>query len=395
MSKDSKNKILKTKALRQGLAIYKTARSPFWYVRLRDPIARSYVVRSTKETSRIEAMEVAGEFAESYHSQANSDHAAKKATSFEHYAKKLMAFQKGKSKWSDGDNKLLNRSKDGLIVYFGKHDVSKITTGMVRDYLIHLDANRGKRLADSTKAKHTIIMRKVLALAVEDGVLNVLPVMPKQKTVDTPRHSFTQAEYERFQSAGQTCWQRGDKVRGVAITGHHLTMFFFGVHSFLRPTEGELFRLKHKDVQIKGDPAHLELNVRGGKTGARVSVTMPLAVPLYEPFKNPFTRTPHEPEDYVWMPEYPNRRTAINTARRLFNHILKEAGLEDADRKLSPYSLRHYAIQARLRESKGKVNLYSLAKNAGTSVDQLERFYLKKMAPTKELIVNLQTRGED
>jgi integrase len=102
-----------------------------------------------------------------------------------------------------------------------------------------------------------------------------------------------------------------------------------------------------------------------------------------------------DPEAYVWMPEYPNRRTAISTARRLFNHILKEAGLTDKDKKITPYSLRHYALQARLRGSQGKVNIHMLAKNAGTSVDQLERFYLDKMAPTKEMIRNLQTRGDD
>ena len=95
------------------------------------------------------------------------------------------------------------------------------------------------------------------------------------------------------------------------------------------------------------------------------------------------------------MPGYSNRTTAINTSRRLFNHILKNADLIDEDPKLTPYSLRHYALQARLRGSHGKVNMYTLAKNAGTSVDQLERFYLNKMAPTKELIENLQYRGSD
>ena len=33
----------------------------------------------------------------------------------------------------------------------------------------------------------------------------------------------------------------------------------------------------------------------------------------------------------------------------------------------------------------------TLAQNAGTSVDQLERFYLKRMAPSKEMIENLHT----
>ncbi|KUJ76288.1 recombinase [Ruegeria marisrubri] len=390
MSKDSKNQISKLKHLRKGLAIYRTGRSPYWFIRLRDPIAGKYVHRSSKEESRLEAIEVAYEFADTYHSKANSDHAQKKTTSFEHYAKKLMTVQKGKSKWSDGDNKLLNRSKDGLICYFGKYDVTKINTGMVRDYLVHLDQNRSKKLAESTKAKHTIIIRKVLMMAMEDGLLNVVPVMPKQKTVDTPRHTFSDDEYKRFLKAADECAKRGDKVRGVKITGHHAKMFRFVVHTFLRPTEGELFGLKHKDIQIKGDPAHLEMNVRGGKTGGRVSITMPIAVPLYQGVVNPFDEKGPDKNGYVWMPEYPNRRTAINTARRIFNHILEKAELLDEDRKLSPYSLRHYAIQARLRGSNGKVNLHTLAKNAGTSVDQLERFYLKNMAPTKGIIENLQ-----
>jgi hypothetical protein len=40
------------------------------------------------------------------------------------------------------------------------------------------------------------------------------------------------------------------------------------------------------------------------------------------------------------------------------------------------------------------VNIYSLAKNAGTSVDQLERFYLKNMTPSKGMIENLQIRRD-
>lgn len=340
-------------------------------------------------------MEVAHEFADSYRSKANSEHAKTKTTSFEHYAKKLMAMQKGQSKWSEGDNKLLNRSKDGLICYFGKHDVTKITTGMVRDYLTHLDGNRKKPLAHSTKSKHVIIIRKVLTIAVEDGVLNVLPVMPKIKTVDTPRHTFTDREYKQFMRAAAECARQMDRVRGVLITTHHVRMFRFIVHTFLRPTEGELFGLKHKDVQEMGDPPHLEINVRGGKTGRRTSASLKLAVLIYKDNRNPFEPLKFERDDYVWMPEYPNRRTAISTARRIFKHILEKADMLDEDRNLTPYAFRHYAIQARLRSSKGKVNLYTLAKNAGTSVDQLERFYLKNMAPSKELIRNLQTYGDD
>ncbi|MEP2151684.1 MAG: phage integrase SAM-like domain-containing protein [Roseobacter sp.] len=217
MAEDSKNSIKKIKHLRKGLAIYMTGRSPYWFIRYRDPVAKKYVTKSSKETTRLEAAEVAYEFVDTFRSKINTAHAVKKATSFEHYAKKLISYQKGQSKWSHGDNKLINRPKDGLIFYFGKYDVSKITTGMVRDYLIHLDDNRPKRLAESTKSKHVIILRKILALAVEDGILNVLPVMPKLKTVDTPRHSFTDAEYKRFMTAAGKCVERGDKVNPYSL----------------------------------------------------------------------------------------------------------------------------------------------------------------------------------
>ena len=41
----------------------------------------------------------------------------------------------------------------------------------------------------------------------------------------------------------------------------------------------------------------------------------------------------------------------------------------------SVYCLRHTAICMRIILSYGKVNIFNLAKNAGTSVEQIERFY--------------------
>ena len=162
-----------------------------------------------------------------------SEFALTKATSFERYAKMVVEAQKNKTDWSNRDNRIINRPGDGLIVYFGKHDVTKITGGMVREYLVHLDQNRTKPLAESTKTRHVILIRKVLTLAVEDGLMHTLPPMPKAKTVDTPRHTFTDKEYDQFSKAGMQCVKKGDFVRGVQIRQHHLMMFKFVVHSFL------------------------------------------------------------------------------------------------------------------------------------------------------------------
>jgi hypothetical protein len=58
------------------------------------------------------------------------------------------------------------------------------------------------------------------------------------------------------------------------------------------------------------------------------------------------------------------------------------------------YSLRHTAICMRIILSQGKVNIFNLAKNAGTSVNQIERFYARNLPLSPELAKNLQSFGE-
>ncbi len=55
MSVESPNKVTSFRQLRKGISIYKTGRSPFWMLRLRDPYEGRYIVRSTKEVSRVDA----------------------------------------------------------------------------------------------------------------------------------------------------------------------------------------------------------------------------------------------------------------------------------------------------------------------------------------------------
>lgn len=60
-----------------------------------------------------------------------------------------------------------------------------------------------------------------------------------------------------------------------------------------------------------------------------------------------------------------------------FDRVLIVADQDGKPR--TTYSLRQYALQTRLNKSGGKVNIYYLERNAGTSVNQPERFYLKRM----------------
>ena len=122
---------------------------------------------------------------------------------------------------------------------------------------------------------------------------------------------------------------------------------------------------------------------------------MPAAVTVYERIKK---RNPDlsRPEDYLFFPQYQNRSSAKRIAQRLLNGLLERCKLKEnpmSEYKHSLYSLRHTAICMRLTLSKGPVNIYSLAKNAGTSVNQIERFYARNLPLSAELVRNLQSFG--
>jgi hypothetical protein len=55
--------------------------------------------------------------------------------------------------------------------------------------------------------------------------------------------------------------------------------------------------------------------------------------------------------------------------------------------------LRPTAIRMRIILSEGQVNIFNLAKNAGTSVEQIERFYARNLPLSKEMAKNLQSFG--
>ena len=394
----SKNKKLDKKVIRKGLSIYKTASSPYWYARMLVRGERKYVVRSTNETARINAGIAAEElFLELSRGEVLTG--TPKHRRFEHFADQLIRDQQriaGKERaktFSKNDEQILSRDSDGLLPYFGKMDVGEITTPKIREYLNFLDDRREKPLAPSTKEKQVITLRKVLTYAYEEGVITHLPLKPKIQRRDNPRVAFTEDEYKRLLKIIRELTQEGIKVRGVPLTMELYYFITMVVHSFMRPTEGEIFNIKHRDIKQVENPRSLQIQCTDGKTGSRTLNTTSDAVGMYKHLKE--LHPDHTAEDYILYPQYKNRSTALRAVNRLFNYVLDEASLKtniNGD-KLVPYSLRHYCLRTRLRKSGGEINIFILAKNAGTSVDQLERFYINQMELTEKERKNLLVRN--
>jgi site-specific recombinase XerD len=398
MAKKTRNTKTHFKTLRKGLSLYKTDASPYWFARIWVSGEKKYVVRSTKEKSRLVAAEVAEELLNDIKQNRFVDAVPKNRT-FDHYGdllikeQKRVAGKKRSKRFAKDDEGYFNKRNNGLNAYFGHRDVASITTKDIREYLNHLDDQRDKPLAPSTKNRYVIVIRKVLNLAYEDGVIDQIPLSPKIPVKDNPRPSFTEQEYKLLLKTARQSAKEEVKVRGVPITMELYYFIIFMTHSFMRPTETEVFALKHHDITEKQDPRRLDIVVNG-KTGHRIATTTKYAPKFYEHITTKIHPN-YNPDDYVFFPDYPNRSTALRNVNRQFNYLLDRAGLKTTTNgdKRTPYVLRHYALQTRIRKSGGKINIFLLARIAGTSVDQLERFYLKHMEVSKEMAENIQAEG--
>jgi len=129
----SKNKKTHIKQIRKGLSIYKTGNSPFWSARIWIGSERKYVVRSTKETTRLDAIEVAEEiFAKLQQEKFLGSVPNKNRFSF--YIDLLLKQQNamsGKSRsdrFAKDDEKIIKRKDDGILEFFGDKDITSITT---------------------------------------------------------------------------------------------------------------------------------------------------------------------------------------------------------------------------------------------------------------------------
>ena len=390
--------------LYRGVSIYQVDGSQNWYVRIWNREKQRYIVKATGQTSAAKAREVALSHAVTL---LKDQPVVEPEFTFRHFAIKCISKNQtlvGKGQRNGNYGRVITwviQNEDwGLMRKFGPRDVRQIKTRDFQDYIEELSRKRPD-LSPSTKNTILAAFRNVLKIARDDGVIDRLPDTPRTKQKDNPRPFFrfyplVSAEEDAELKLRQTASDMAAEnvvVRGVPITEelHHLIKFVLG--SFVRPIVTELYALRHDDITLAENPRRLLVTVRNGKTGYRVANTM---ISTYFLYKN-YIRKLHPDatgDDYVFLPQYKNRHTAAKVIQRQFHAVLGRAGIEIdpfTGRKHTLYSLRHTAICSRIIHSGGKVNIYNLAKNAGTSVDQIERFYARNLPLSPELARNLQS----
>ncbi|CAM8662592.1 DNA_BRE_C domain containing protein [Paracoccaceae bacterium] len=392
--------------LYQGLSIYRVENSTKWYVRVWDRKRKKYIVKSTGEDSAVKAKALAQELALSL---LKAEKPVEKEFTFFNFALKLLhrsRLQQTSGDRSKGYVKALHwaiQNEDwGLLRFFGEKDVRQIRTQTYQEYMADL-AKRRPDMTASTRNTLMATLRNVLKIARDEGVIDAVPETPRSRVKDNPRpffrfHPLVAKDDDNYQKLLRQVKEMADQrieVRGIVITDELYDLVLFLTHSFVRPITSELYAIKHSDITIANDPRRLIVTVRDGKTGYRSANTMEAAVSVYQRIKN---RHPNaQPDDYLFFPDYKNRITVANIVQRQFRQVLKDGNIqidEATGKTHTLYSLRHTAICMRIINSEGRVNIFNLAKNAGTSVDQIERFYARFLPLSKEMARNLQSFGE-
>lgn len=286
---------------------------------------------------------------------------------------------------------LRNRLRAHVLPFFNDIVPSGVDAQVADAFLDRLTA---AGLSTTTMSQYLVVVRKLLKQAVKHKLLREIPEMPKVNVVHRPRAMLTLAEYasvvraaHRLSRSQQTAPQvklQGNKRERFWVAPKHLILprdmgwvIRFMVNSFVRP--GDLRQLKHKHVQVcRGEHLYLRLTLPETKRHDAAMVTLRPAVQIYEALRiQALAQGYGGPEDYVFLPGERDREYALAVLGFWFKWVMREANVALDDtwgRPRTLYCLRHTAIMFRLLYGQG-IDMLTLARNARTSVQMIERFY--------------------
>jgi site-specific recombinase XerD len=291
-----------------------------------------------------------------------------------------------------------------VIPWFSGYELEKINYKIIEKFIAHLQ-NHG--LSPVTITQYLNALRKVLKHALHQGYLDLLPSFPCIKNNSTPRGGFPLHEYKLLFKSANTLSKSNYKRTNLCLfndenfklaSNHRRTaggiftntpyvcdelagLIRFMVNTFVRPVDIKI--IKHEHIQIvRGQHTYLRLSLPVTKNHRTQIISMPAAVKLYESLlakskENGYGRA----SDYVFLPEIEDREAAIYLISKDFRKVLNHTGLRygTQGQGKSLYSLRHTAITFRLLYGHG-IDLLTLAKNARTSVEMIERFYASELS---------------
>jgi integrase len=286
-----------------------------------------------------------------------------------------------------------------LLAFFTDVEAKDINHRKISAFIQYLQA---QNIGAVTINQYLGLLKRVLYAGVLDGAIDQMPLFPKIKSKSVPRGSFSVNEYRRLLRIAKELLNlrevikppthrntaNGAFVKYNGIPKEMPWLIGFMVNTFIRPVDIKL--IKHKHIQIiNGANRYLRISMIETKKHTGQIVSMRVAVSIYQKLISyQASRGYENPDDYVFFPEVKDRQGAIALISGHFKKILDTGKMNIGvnGEKRSLYSLRHTAITFRLLYGKG-IDLLTLARNARTSVEMIERFYSSNL--TAEMNIDM------
>jgi len=336
------------------------------------------ITRSAKTSDLLEAREIAKSILSSGkpHKRMNEDH------SFNRYVLQSIENDKIKVRRGERAESLIINDQSIYKRYcklsLGENDIRNINYQTLLEFVEEL-TDRG--LSSSSIKRILVLVSKALKTAARVEVIQAMPLFPEINMKQKTRGWFSKSEYQLLLEECLKHEKLKSKVRSQTVTPELRRYISFMVNTFLRPSDSRQIQHRHIEVVTTNRTRYLRISTDFSKTVPTPVISMPMAVDVYLKQLR-FQRQAGfgKPDNYVFLPQYQNRKFASEMIRRPFSLVCKSAGLSRSPNGdvRSLYSLRHTAIMFRLIEG-DKVDLLTLARNARTSVEMIDRFYAKHL----------------
>ncbi len=274
--------------------------------------------------------------------------------------------------------------------FFKDTELKDINADTLEQFKLYLARHK---LAKSTQKGYFNVLAKLLQEAVKKQYIHSVPILPRVRMDDEPRGYFNSGEYTRLWKKAQklkgktiSVYKDGDyedgklkpnakPYRKITITNECYELIMFMRNTYVRPTDIKVLQHKHINFVEKGGIEFLELRHPATKRHSRVMTSTEYGVEHYKKLLEARKEDGcDKPDDYLFMPQHKNRDYALKELTRQFDVVMCEAGLKNDvnGKKRTLYSLRHTAIVAGIHSG---ISEQTLAINARTSVDMIDRFY--------------------
>jgi len=248
----------------------------------------------------------------------------------------------------------------------------------------------GEDVGPSTLNRDTTILNAIFKHAIREEYISDSPVMPKHHYF-AQRASFTRDEMQKIQIKLDE-WVNDVHAHNAPHVRDYRGLFRLYVmiisYSGIRPGK-EMCSLKWDDIEYKrdGSQEYVQLKVitsknKRGEIIPRSPVAMPNLKKHIEEFKLTYSHL-YKSKDHIFVHPVTSQLAnkykgkPIGTFKKQWEHFLRWAGLtyeKTGKKRARPlYSCRHYYFEQRIINSDAP--LIMLAKNGGTSVGVLEKWY--------------------